>query len=118
MKKEAYSELYKQSFNGWWSVSRGQIIESLLDYLYKNKIINNDNLILDIGAGFNPYHKIYKKFGRFDLIEVEDACIDYLKKNKTYRNLFTSLIDNKFINKHENSYDIVFMLDVNFVVRC
>lgn len=112
MTPEAYKDLLNISKNGWWSVGRGKVIYKFLRYLsYQNKISKNIN-ILDVGAGFNPYANIYKKFGQFDLLEYENSCVSYLKKNKNYRKLFTNKVDKNFLNKNKNKYDLVLSLDV------
>ena len=112
MTPEAYKDLLNISNDGWWSVGRGKVIDKILRCLCRQKIISKNISILDIGAGFNPYGNIYKKYGQFDLLELENYCVSYLKKNKNCRNLYTTKVDKFFLKKNKNKYDLLLTLDV------
>ena len=99
-----YDSLYRSQDNGWWFVGQRRIVFSILDKYIKRKNLE----ILDAGCGSGSILKHIKKYGKVTGLDISDKALNYCKIN----NMKLIKGDVKNLKFKENSFDLVFCMDV------
>jgi SAM-dependent methyltransferase len=105
MKKEAF-DLMKSGEDSWWYVGRQRVVLTLLRCFSLDK--NNEQKLLDVGAGFGSMFQTLTLFGSVDAFEPEERLHEVLEKCG-YRSLFLTWKD---VFRSREKYDVVGAFDV------